>query len=109
MKLPLLTDMNTLWVNYPLSSQFKIFLDSKCSEYKVAKEMPTNCKRNYSCYISFYVFFTTSPKMTELETCCSIEDVTCTGCGDGIFFYYIYSFYLIFFPSVCVIEALSSK
>jgi hypothetical protein len=78
-KLSLLADMNMLWVNYPLWSQFKICLDSKCSESKVLKEMHTNCKRNSSCYISFYVFYTTGQKMTELETC--------TRCGDGIFFH----------------------
>lgn len=79
--------MSILWVNYPLSSQFKIFLDSKCSESKVIKEPPTNCKPNYNFYIYFYVFYTTNQKVTELETCWNIKDVTCSGYGDGTFFY----------------------
>ena len=76
-----------LWVNYPLSGQFKILLDLKCSESKALKVMAANRKRNYICYISICVFYTTSLKMTELETCWNIKDVTCTGYGDGIFFY----------------------
>ena len=43
-----------LWVNYPLSSQFKLVLDSKCSEFKVLPEIPKNCKRNYSFLRSCY-------------------------------------------------------
>ena len=46
-KLSLLADMNMLWVNCHLSSQFKIFLVSKFSASKVFMEMSTNCKYNY--------------------------------------------------------------